>query len=83
MDVKMAIWFSADPHLVEASPSYKRWESSQGASPDIHVGVFAGQGAVKNVDEEDKDRKMVNGISTPLTPARQRLKVSAMRPIPH
>lgn len=26
---------------------------------------------------------MANGFSTPLTPARQRLKVSAMRPIPH
>ncbi|XP_045788753.1 AT-rich interactive domain-containing protein 4-like [Trifolium pratense] len=74
---KPPIWLKPPP------PTRKRCESSQGDSPDIHDGVFAGQGAVKNVDEEDKDRKMVNGVSTPLTPARQRLKVSAMRPIPH
>lgn len=70
------IWLKPPP------PTRKRSESSQGASPDIDDGVFSGQGAIKKVDEEEKDRKMVNGISTPLTPARQRLKVSAMRPIP-
>ncbi|XP_027334591.1 AT-rich interactive domain-containing protein 4-like isoform X2 [Abrus precatorius] len=37
----------------------------------------------KRCEPKEKDRKMVNGISTPLTLARQRLKVSAMRPIPH
>lgn len=71
------IWLKPPP------PTRKRCELSQGASHDIHDGVFAGQDAVKKVDGEEKDRKMVNGISTPLTPARQRLKVSAMRPIPH
>lgn len=66
------IVFSRPPvWLKPPPPTRKRCESSQGASPDIHN------------DEEEKDRKMVNGISTPLTPARQRLKVSAMRPIPH
>ncbi|MCH97015.1 AT-rich interactive domain-containing protein 4-like, partial [Trifolium medium] len=74
---KPPVWLKPPP------PTRKRCESSQEDSPDLHDGVFAGQGAVKNVDEEDKDRKMVNGVSTPLTPARQRLKVSAMRPIPH
>lgn len=78
------IVFSSPPAwLKPPPPTRKRFESSQGASPCLRDGVFAGQGAVKKVDEEEKDRKMANGISTPLTPARQRLKVSAMRPIPH
>ncbi|CAK8560520.1 unnamed protein product [Lathyrus sativus] len=71
------IWLKPPP------PTRKRCELSQGASHDIHDVVFAGQGAVKKEDGKEKDMKMVNGISTPLTPARQRLKVSAMRPIPH
>lgn len=66
------IVFSRPPiWLKPPPPTRERCESSQGDSPDIHN------------DEEEKDKKMVNGISTPLTPARQRLKVSAMRPIPH
>jgi len=78
------IIFSSPPGwLKPPPPRRKRCEPSQGASLGLHDGVFAGHGAVCKVNEEEKDRKMANGISTPLTPARQRLKVSAMRPIPH
>lgn len=81
---KNNIIFSSPPGwLKPPPPRRKRCEPSQGASPGVHDGVFAGHGAVCKVNEEEKDRKMANGISTPLTPARQRLKVSAMRPIPH
>ncbi|KAG5021631.1 hypothetical protein JHK85_017973 [Glycine max] len=82
--IKNNIIFSSPPGwLKPPPPTKKRCEPSQGDSPGLHEGVFAGQGSVHKLNEEEKDRKMVNGISTPLTPARQRLKVSAMRPIPH
>ncbi|OIW04542.1 hypothetical protein TanjilG_13924 [Lupinus angustifolius] len=78
------IVFSNPPcWLKPPPPTRKRCEPSQGDIPGPDDGFFAGEGAVRKVDEEEKDRKMVNGTSTPLTPARQRLKVSAMRPIPH
>lgn len=77
------IFSNAPCWLKPPPPTRKRRESSQGASPGPYDGYFAGQCAIQKVDEEEKDRKMLNGISTPLTPARQRLKVSAMRPIPH
>ncbi|KAK7294523.1 hypothetical protein RJT34_17412 [Clitoria ternatea] len=64
-------------------PSRQRCEPCQGTIPGLHEGVFAGLGGVRKVEEEEKDRKLTNGVSTPLAPARQRLKVSAMRPIPH
>ncbi|RYR24340.1 hypothetical protein HN873_038521 [Arachis hypogaea] len=76
--------FSSPPGwLKPPPPTRKRYEPTQGASLALHDGAFAGDGAVRKVDEEERDGKMANGISTPLTPARQRLKVSAMRPIPH
>ncbi|MED6187535.1 AT-rich interactive domain-containing protein 4 [Stylosanthes scabra] len=76
--------FSSPPGwLKPPPPTRKRYEPTQGVSLALHDGAFAGDGAVRKVDEEEGDGKMANGISTPLTPARQRLKVSAMRPIPH
>ncbi|KAG4940039.1 hypothetical protein AAZX31_16G011900 [Glycine max] len=81
---KNNIIFSSPPGwLKPPPPTRKRCEPRQEASPGLHEGVFAGQGGVCKLNEEEKDRKIVNGISMPLTPARQRLKVSAMRPIPH
>lgn len=77
------IYSSPPGWLKPPPPTRKRSEPSQEASPGLHYGVFAGQGSLQKADEGDKDRKIVNGFSTPLTPARQRLKVSAMRPIPH
>ncbi|KAE9615311.1 putative chromatin regulator PHD family [Lupinus albus] len=79
------IIFSNPPGwLKPPPPTRKRCEPSQGASSGPRDGSFAGQGAVRKVDEEEKDRKVVNGTtSTTLSPARQILKVSAMRPIPH
>ncbi|KAK7381917.1 hypothetical protein VNO80_00476 [Phaseolus coccineus] len=81
---KNNIIFGSPPGwLKPPPPRRKKCESSQGASPGLHEGVFAGPTPVYKVNKEEKDRKMANGISTPLAPARQRLKVSAMRPIPH
>ncbi|KAF7843675.1 AT-rich interactive domain-containing protein 4-like [Senna tora] len=66
------IIFSNPPGwLKPPPPTRKRCEPSQEVSPGLHN------------DEEEKDTKMVNGFNTPIIPARQRLKVSAMRPIPH
>ncbi|KAK4269017.1 hypothetical protein QN277_022226 [Acacia crassicarpa] len=76
------IIFSSPPSwLKPPPPTRKRCEPSQEASPGLQHGVLTGLG-VQNAEEE-KDTKPVNGIGTSLTPARQRLKVSAMRPIPH
>ncbi|KAI4329032.1 hypothetical protein L6164_021339 [Bauhinia variegata] len=69
------IIFSSTPGwLKPPPPTRKRCEPSREDNLDLND-------AYQNIEEE-KDTKMVNGISTPLTPARQRLKVSAMRPIP-
>lgn len=39
--------------------------------------------SIFGVGEVDKDKGPSNGVRTPLLPARQRLKVAALRPIPH
>ncbi|XP_054780901.1 AT-rich interactive domain-containing protein 4-like isoform X2 [Prosopis cineraria] len=78
------IIFSSPPGwLKPPPPTRKRYEPSQEASPGLQDGVLTGQSTIQRIDEEEKDTRMVNGIGTSLTPARQRLKVSAMRPIPH
>ncbi|KAJ7963354.1 AT-rich interactive domain-containing protein 4-like [Quillaja saponaria] len=64
-------------------PTRKRGKPSQDTSPSSHDRmVFTAISAGQKVDEE-KETKLVNGTSMPLLPARKRLKVSAMRPIPH
>ncbi|KAL5583381.1 hypothetical protein UlMin_015823 [Ulmus minor] len=64
------------------APSRKRSQSCRETSLCSHdVHGFPNKAA--KTDEEDKDTRFVNGISTPLLPVRQRLKVAAMRPIPH
>lgn len=65
-------------------PSRKRVEPSQDTSPGHHNGlVFANQATSRRIDKEDKKTGLVNGVTMPLLPAGQRLKVAAMRPIPH
>ncbi|KAM4099613.1 hypothetical protein ACB094_05G005000 [Castanea mollissima] len=70
--------FSSPPSwLRPPAPSRKRSIPSQGTTPASHDGT-----SIK-IDEDDRDSKLRNGVSMPLLPARQRLKVAAMRPIPH
>lgn len=70
--------FSSPPSwLRPPAPSRKRVESSQGTTPASH------DGASNKIDEEVKDTGLRNGVSMPMLPARKRLKVAAMRPIPH
>lgn len=37
----------------------------------------------KREDQEGKETRLTNGLTTPLVPVRKKLKVAAMRPIPH
>ena len=70
--------FSSPPSwLRPPAPSRKRSEPSQGTTPASHDGMS------NKIDEDDRDTRLRNGVSMPLLPARQRLKVAAMRPIPH
>lgn len=73
--------FSNPPSwLRPPAPSRKR---SQETSPGSHNGHRVSNQVVSKSEEEDKERGPSNGVSLPLLPARQRLKVAAMRPIPH
>ncbi|TMW90035.1 hypothetical protein EJD97_016275 [Solanum chilense] len=62
------------------APSRKRYDFYQGASYICQNGLTPGNHvAVK----EEKESRLGNGVATPLVTARQKLKVAAMRPIPH
>ncbi|KAH7546999.1 AT-rich interactive domain-containing protein 4 isoform X1 [Ziziphus jujuba] len=76
--------FSSPPSwLRPPAPSRKRSQPCQ----DINLGAHDSHGfpkqAASRSDEEAKETGAVNGVSLPLLPARQRLKVAPMRPIPH
>ncbi|KAA8541586.1 hypothetical protein F0562_022738 [Nyssa sinensis] len=76
--------FSSPSWLRPPAPSRKRSEPCQETSPDSHIGLVSGyQDAVKKEHQEDKETRLTNGATTPLVPVRQKLKVAAMRPIPH
>lgn len=63
------------------APSRKRSVMSQESSRN---GLLpGGQAALKREDQEDKETGLMNGITSPLVPVRSKLKVAAMRPIPH
>lgn len=62
------------------APSRKRSDLYQGTSYICQNGLTPGNHvAVK----EEKESRLGNGVATPLMTARQKLKVAAMRPIPH
>lgn len=64
------------------APSKKRSRACQETSPGSHDGPRLPTVAASKIDKVEKGIG-VNGIGTPLLPARQRLKAAAMRPIPH
>ncbi|KAG2722509.1 hypothetical protein I3843_02G114400 [Carya illinoinensis] len=71
--------FSSPPSwLRPPAPSRKKSEPRQETTPASHDGVSS-----KIIDEESKVTGLRNGASMPLLPPRKRLKVAAMRPIPH
>ncbi|XP_047257050.1 AT-rich interactive domain-containing protein 4 isoform X4 [Capsicum annuum] len=62
------------------APSRKRSDLYQGTSYNCQNGLTpVNHVAVK----EEKESRLANGVATPLVTARQKLKVAAMRPIPH
>ncbi|XP_043704301.1 AT-rich interactive domain-containing protein 4 [Telopea speciosissima] len=67
------------------APGQKRAEPCQGAIDVIHSGLIAKNGATfsKLIDDEKKESRSRDEVSMPLVPVRQKLKVAAMRPIPH
>ncbi|XP_062154873.1 AT-rich interactive domain-containing protein 4-like [Alnus glutinosa] len=71
------IFSSLPSWLRPPAPSRKRVESTQGTTPASHDSAY------NKIDEEVKDTGLRNGVGMPLLPARKRLKVAAMRPIPH
>lgn len=77
--------FSSPPTwLIPPAPSRKRSQPCRETNPDAHDGQeFPKQAASRSDEEVKKETGTMNGVSLPLMPARQRLKVAAMRPIPH
>ncbi|KAK3013038.1 hypothetical protein RJ639_008239 [Escallonia herrerae] len=49
---------------------------------EVNPGCVPGHGTVK-IEHQEKETGLTNGISMPFVPVRQKLKVAAMRPIPH
>ncbi|XP_059643866.1 AT-rich interactive domain-containing protein 4 isoform X2 [Cornus florida] len=77
--------FSRPPiWLRPPAPSRKRSEPCQETSLSSHHGLFSGNlSTVKKEGQVDKETVLKNGAAIPLVPVRQKLKVAAMRPIPH
>ncbi|XP_042946624.1 AT-rich interactive domain-containing protein 4-like isoform X2 [Carya illinoinensis] len=72
------LMFSSPPSwLRPPAPTRKRSEPSKETTPGSRNGVS------NKRDVEDRDARLRNGVSMPLLPARKKLKVAAMRPIPH
>ncbi|XP_027122581.1 AT-rich interactive domain-containing protein 4-like [Coffea arabica] len=70
--------------LRSPAPSRKRLETSQATNGNSSNGLATGVGtAAKKEYLEDKKSVVKNGVSVPLVPSRQKLKVAALRPIPH
>ncbi|CAK9171162.1 unnamed protein product, partial [Ilex paraguariensis] len=66
------------------APSRKRSKICQETNSGSQNGLVSGnQGAANNQDREEKETALTSGLTTPSVPARQKLKVAAMRPIPH
>lgn len=76
--------FSSPPSwLRPPAPSRKRSQPCQETNLGAHDGHGFPKQAASRSDEEVKETGTTNGVSLPLLPSRQRLKVAAMRPIPH
>ncbi|PON78291.1 ARID DNA-binding domain containing protein [Trema orientale] len=83
-DISNDLIFSNPPTwLRPPAPSRKRSQPCQETSLVCHGGHGVSNQTNPKTDEDDKERGSVNGVGVPLLPARQRLKVAAMRPIPH
>ncbi|XP_057459848.1 AT-rich interactive domain-containing protein 4-like [Actinidia eriantha] len=72
--------FSTPPSWLRPPvPSRKRSEMCPETGPGYHSGLVSGnQAAVKK-----EDQGFTNGVDIPLVPPRKKIKVAAMRPIPH
>lgn len=77
------IFGSPPAWLRPPAPSRKRSQPCRETNLCAHDGQEFPKQAASRSDEEVKETGIVNGVSLPLMPARQRLKVAAMRPIPH
>ncbi|ONI15238.1 hypothetical protein PRUPE_3G031800 [Prunus persica] len=64
-------------------PSRKRSQPCQETSRGSNYSQRLPSLAASKIDEDNKEAGAMNGVSTPLLPPRQRLKIAAMRPIPH
>ena len=83
-DTSNELIFSNPPAwLRPPAPSRKRSHPCQDLSLGSHDRHGFPNQAVSRTEVANKDKGPSNGVSTPLLPSRQRLKVAAMRPIPH
>ncbi|KAK6911804.1 ARID DNA-binding domain [Dillenia turbinata] len=65
-------------------PSRNRSETDQETGPSSYNGVLSGdQNMVTGRHQDDKGNKSLGDAITPLIPARKKLKIAAMRPVPH
>ncbi|KAF8388676.1 hypothetical protein HHK36_025356 [Tetracentron sinense] len=67
------------------APSQNRSEPCQETRYFTHCGLVGenGAGVIKRDQDNKKETGSMNGVSMSLVPVKQKLKVSAMRPIPH
>ncbi|KAL2243157.1 AT-rich interactive domain-containing protein 4 [Sesamum indicum] len=77
--------FSSAPSWLKAPPpSRKRPAICRETSSGFLNGVVGGnQTFIKKEDNENNETRLPNGISVPVITARQKVKIAALRPIPH
>lgn len=63
-------------------PSRKRSSICQEISSSA-INGSAARSFIKKEDNEERDLRLFNGISMPVTTSRQKIKIAALRPIPH
>ncbi|KAL2934137.1 AT-rich interactive domain-containing protein 4 [Bienertia sinuspersici] len=84
-DRKPHIDFTAPPSWLRPPPPSRNFSvASQGQSPFSHnCLLYDNQVATTRAENEDKETRFFNGAYSPIVPIRHKLKVAAMRPIPH
>ncbi|KAL0354428.1 UNVERIFIED_CONTAM: AT-rich interactive domain-containing protein 4 [Sesamum radiatum] len=77
--------FSSPPSWLKAPPpSRKRAAICRETSSGFINGIVGGnQTSIKKEDNENSETRLPNGISVPVITARQKVKIAALRPIPH
>ncbi|GMH03839.1 hypothetical protein Nepgr_005678 [Nepenthes gracilis] len=83
-DLQNAYVINPPSWLRPPAPSRKWFEACQGSHPcSNNDRVSEDRASVRTAYGEDKQMRLMNGLSTPIVPARLKSRVAAMRPIPN